>query len=195
MGTKRKRVDLSLEDKFKLIKESESGKSQRLLAQMFGCGKTQVQTTLKDKDKYVKAYLEDNLDGSKKRLKFSSPYEELNTVVWEWFVKCTSANLPISGPLIQEKAKEFATQLNLQDFKASNGWLDAFKKRHSIHHVKLVGERASVDTSTVTSFKDKLPTLIAGYACMTSITWMNLDFSGEPSMTTASFQKARTLLG
>ena len=41
-------------------------------------------------------------------------------------------NLPISGPLIQEKALSVAEKLGIANFKASNGWLDRFKTSHNI---------------------------------------------------------------
>ena len=45
--TKEKRKELSLSDKVNVIKEFEkSGKSQRLLAEKFGVGKTQIQLKL-----------------------------------------------------------------------------------------------------------------------------------------------------
>ena len=51
---------------------------------------------------------------------------------------------PISGPLLQEKAKHFSTQLNTETadhkFKASTGWLEKFKTRDGIRNVSMQGE-------------------------------------------------------
>jgi hypothetical protein len=44
----------------------------------------------------------------------------------------TELTLVISGPLIQEQALKFAKDLGVDQFKASNGWLQFFLKRHSI---------------------------------------------------------------
>lgn len=49
--------------------------------------------------------------------------------------------------MIQEKARQWASKLNLADFKASNGWLESFMKRNLLMCKKLHGEAASVDTS------------------------------------------------
>ena len=43
-----------------------------------------------------------------------------------------SANIPISGPIIQEKASKISESLGLVDFKASSGWLHRLKIRHGI---------------------------------------------------------------
>jgi len=44
--------------------------------------------------------------------------------------------MPISGPLLEEKAKHFSMQLNTEvgdrEFKPSTGWLEKFKTRHGI---------------------------------------------------------------
>ena len=40
-----------------------------------------------------------------------------------------SENIPINGLMSKEKAQEFPEQLNLEDFHASDGWLEKLKKR------------------------------------------------------------------
>ena len=70
---------------------------------------------------------------------------------------------PSSGPIIQEKAMQFAEELGCMDFKASNGWFDSWKYRYSVKSIQLCGDKAEVNQSTVTDNKDKLPSVIAGY--------------------------------
>ena len=64
----------------------------------------------------------------------------------------------------RRKALKIAASIGFDGFQASEGWLTRFKNRHSIHGVKLTGERGSVDQETVSSFKEKLPTLLQGYS-------------------------------
>ena len=78
--------------------------------------------------------------------------------------KSSVFKLPISGPLIQEKALSLAKSLKKTDFKASNGWLNRFKTRHSISHAVISGESGSVDEDVVESWKLRLPAITAGYA-------------------------------
>ena len=47
------------------------------------------------------------------------------------------------------------------DFKASDGWLDCFKKRHGIRELTLKGESMSADLSKIDPFKQDLENFIA----------------------------------
>ncbi|KAL1447458.1 hypothetical protein WDU94_005464 [Cyamophila willieti] len=51
----------------------------------------------------------------------------IDAEVMSWFSKCRK--LPISGPVLQEKAKQIAEAHGLNEFKASNGWLEKFSER------------------------------------------------------------------
>ncbi|XP_015371881.1 PREDICTED: major centromere autoantigen B-like [Diuraphis noxia] len=57
-----------------------------------------------------------------------------------WISKTREKNLPISGPTIQEKAKQLAEVHGLNDFKASNGWLEKCRRRHNISFKSICGE-------------------------------------------------------
>ena len=89
--------------------------------------------------------------------------DELNTVLYEWFKDATARMLPVSGPLLQEKARELAAQLGLDDFKTSNGWLEAFRRQHNIVFEKMNGESGGVDSAVTDEWMSKLPELCAGY--------------------------------
>jgi hypothetical protein len=58
------------------------------------------------------------------RKKFkTSKYEKIETILLEWFCQKWAKNIPVAGPVLQQKAEEIALKLNI-DFKASNGWID-----------------------------------------------------------------------
>ena len=88
---------------------------------------------------------------------------QVDSVTWEWFRRKRSMLLPISGPMLQEKARKFALQTGDDDFKASNGWLHRFKARHNVSSTTLSGERASVDGAVVDEWQARLPNLTARY--------------------------------
>ena len=144
---KRSRRELSLKEKYDLIQASERipKPTQKDLAFMFEVGKTTtVSEILKRKDEYKGIY-EETTTSKRKRHDTGSKYGELNELVYQWFKQARAKNIPLSGPIIQEKALEFAQNLDLMEFKASNGWLNSWRSKFSIGFFKICGESADVD--------------------------------------------------
>ena len=115
-GTPRREHSLTdMANKVKLTRESKATKkSVCVLTEQFICGKTQVSMILKHKLDYLTAF-EKNADKDRKRLSVNSPLEELNLLVWERFQKARATNVPVCGPLLQEKALEFGKKLKVTD--------------------------------------------------------------------------------
>ncbi|GBN80062.1 Tigger transposable element-derived protein 6 [Araneus ventricosus] len=87
----------------------------------------------------------------------------MNEAVLEWFKTVRAKKIPVSGPMIQHKAKELADALGIENFSASNGWLDRFRIRNNITFRSLCGEAADVDPSLCEDWQERLPLLLAGY--------------------------------
>ena len=84
-----------------------------------------------------------------KRQKRVTPNDDINELTWRWFQDASARRAEISGPMIQEQARVFAESLEITTFKASNGWLDSFFKRHNIVFKTMSGEHGDVDNSVV----------------------------------------------
>lgn len=131
---KRKRRELSLGEKVKLIQESTtSGKSHRFLAGVFNIGKTTVHDILKNKDRILNAFKNGDESRARKRIRLRYGNDDINKLTWHWYEHKRSKNLQVTGPNLQAKAREFAEEFDAKDFRASNGWLESFKKRYGIH--------------------------------------------------------------
>ena len=64
--------------------------------------------------------------------------------VYLWFKQKRLLGQTVSCLLLQEKARLIYTKLTQkEDFLASNGWLEKFKKRHGIKTLTTCGERVS----------------------------------------------------
>ncbi|KAL2077796.1 hypothetical protein ACEWY4_027300 [Coilia grayii] len=112
-----RRMELTLTDKVNLIKEAESTKMRRQqLGEKFGIGKTTVTDIIKKKNQYLKQFE----DGSRQRVK-TTKFEDVSALVWMWFQQAQAKNIPVSGPMVQEKALAIATDIGVSDFKVSNG--------------------------------------------------------------------------
>uniref|UniRef100_A0A4W3HV52 HTH CENPB-type domain-containing protein n=1 Tax=Callorhinchus milii TaxID=7868 RepID=A0A4W3HV52_CALMI len=105
-------------------------KSSRKLAAQFDCGKTQIENILKRRREILEEY-EHRAPPGRKR-KRATGNEDLNQLCWEWFGEMTARRVPVSGSMLQAEARRLAAELGHADFKASNGWLDSFRKRHGI---------------------------------------------------------------
>ena len=68
----------------------------------------------------------------------------------------------ISGSFWQ--AKMIAATLGKPEFKGSKGWLEKWKKRFSIKHLKNCGDSGEVQGETVDSWKERLPEIVQGYS-------------------------------
>ncbi len=157
-----KRNFLSLDDRVKVIRLADSGKTGRKIASEMGVGKTQIHDILKRKHEVLEEY-NNNSNLEFKRLRRTTTYDDINDLCHQWFVEATSRRIPVSGPLIKERALKFAKDFGLDSFKASNGWLESFIKRNNIVFKTMSGERGSVDLQVTSDWKEKLPSLCEGF--------------------------------
>jgi hypothetical protein len=65
--------------------------------------------------------------------------------------------------MLQEHAKEVTEKLRKSEFKALNGWLESFRKRHQIVFNEVCGESEDVCGETVADWVAKLPSIMDGY--------------------------------
>ena len=59
-----------------------------------------------------------NLNRQKLR---GAAHEALDQAILQLFLNIRSQNVPLSGAIIQEKASNYAKELNIENFKASDG--------------------------------------------------------------------------
>ena len=111
---------------------------------MFEIPATALSTWLKSSESIKDAYLK--YSPSHKTLK-TATYEDVEKATLKWFLCARDQNVPISGPILSAKAEEFANQLEIENFKASTGWLERFKERHGISFKRVCGEANSINIS------------------------------------------------
>lgn len=125
------RKTLNLAEKVNAIKRVEGGESCTKVAKSLGVGKTQIQETVKRKISIFEEYETYQRRNDSKRFK-KCRYDDVDTALWDWFSRARARNIPISGPILKERALHFAASFEQEGFKASNGWLQKFCSRHNI---------------------------------------------------------------
>ena len=177
-SSKRKREELDLKTRYDIIQFSRANprESTRKFAEKFNCGRTQIQVILKKKDEILKNY-EANCSSNIKRSR-GAKHDEIDNVLVDWFRKARSKNMPITGPMLKEKAMQIAKALDVpqDEFKASNGWLGRFKKRNGITGKFISGEAGDVSEDTVDSWQERLSDILQGWAPQNI--W-NMDETGQ----------------
>jgi hypothetical protein len=180
---KRKRTDLSLNDKLNIIQAVESGKSSRQeISVKYDLGKTTVGDIIRSKHKILAKAEEIGRVASKSVVRERNGLlPSLEAVLLNWFTNARAGNIPIQENTLQHKASLLAKmtlqsierpltedgtefEAALQNFRASNGWLAGFKKRFNIKSMKVSGEGAAVSEDIAQACRDKVQRELDGYA-------------------------------
>uniref|UniRef100_K7F690 HTH CENPB-type domain-containing protein n=1 Tax=Pelodiscus sinensis TaxID=13735 RepID=K7F690_PELSI len=84
-------------------------------------------------------------------------YEKVSEALFLWFTQQRDKGMPITGPILQEKALIFQKEFNEgePDFTASVGWLD-----HWLRQLSICGEKLSANPEGFLKFKAKFHCLI-----------------------------------
>lgn len=158
------RNELPLKIKIDLIKYAEANPKIgcRELGKKFSCSKTQANTIVKKKRKFLDEW-ESNEGSELKKRGRKQTYDDVNSRLKIWYDRLRQSNVPVSGPLLQEEALEIAKALNVDDFHASNGWLEKWKKRYNIVNMNVAGEEGDVNEEVVNSWEERARELVDDY--------------------------------
>ncbi|XP_046406279.1 tigger transposable element-derived protein 4-like [Ischnura elegans] len=154
----------TLKDRLQIIEEVEKNPGEKRvdIAKRLRWSASTLNSIIAEK-REIREQIEKCGSASKKRKTGKeSTFAELETVLFNWFQQARESNIPIDGVILKEKAK-IATQLNVENFKASKGWISRFKNRHGLVFKKLVGESAEVNAESTDDWLESLPLILEGY--------------------------------
>ncbi|KAJ8897400.1 hypothetical protein PR048_002746 [Dryococelus australis] len=88
-------------------------------------------------------------------IKRKTNYEKVSEALYVWFIQLRDKGVPISGPILQQKALHFRNEFNEGnlDFTGSVGWLDRWKKSYNIRQLSVCGEKFSLHFEEMGAFK------------------------------------------
>ncbi|KAH7964872.1 hypothetical protein HPB49_001943 [Dermacentor silvarum] len=152
---KRLHQALPLETKLQILQELDgSGLSKTEVAKKFGIPKSTLLWISKNKEAIEWAVKNGTFMSKRMRM---TPYEELEKVLFLWFKHARSANFPISGPILEQKAREIALQMGIENFAVSDGRLSRFQASS----LRLSQEYEAIDENSSTCREKSLEELIA----------------------------------
>jgi IS30 family transposase len=105
----KKRKALSVDEKFAIITRIKNGEANVEVAKSLGLSHSTVSTIWKDRQKFEDAF-KSNVQ-NKKKLRCSH-YDDIDKSLLGWFKEKRKQGIPISGPILQAKAKDFGTSGN-----------------------------------------------------------------------------------
>ena len=144
-----RRKAFTVEEKGAIICRLENGESNSSLAKEFGVGHSTISMIFKNKNRIKESFNSNIL--KPKRLR-KSRQDNVDQALLQWFKVMRNKKIPVSGPMLQEKANVFASRFGILDFNCSASWINRFKVRHNIVAGKIVGESSSVDQNSTTNW-------------------------------------------
>ncbi|XP_026471616.1 tigger transposable element-derived protein 4-like [Ctenocephalides felis] len=145
----RHRKAFTIEEKCRIIRRLENGESNSSLAKELGVGHSTISMIFKNKNIVEQSFNSNVL--KPKRLR-KSRQENIDQALIQWFKITRGKGIPVSGPMLQEKANFFAARFNNVDFNCTASWISRFKVRHNIVAGKIVGESLSGDENSTTNW-------------------------------------------
>ena len=150
---KRAHKTLTIDQKLELI-DQIGKKLYTVLCEEYGIGRSTI-SDMKKRESSLRQYKRKMKDMGVKRpakvMKLGKD-EELETALYLWFKQKREEGIPITGAILQAKAREMHKRLSeargdgaVQEFTALSGWMWRFCQRHTIRQLSLQGEKLSAD--------------------------------------------------
>ena len=88
---------------------------------------------LRRSEEFLADYSSNCNKGLKRKIKDENG-QKIDKLVFKWFTQQCVKQIPMSGPIFQEKARQVPEQLDYlsETFKTSNSWFEKFRNRNAI---------------------------------------------------------------
>lgn len=152
-GVTKKRKQFTLKEKVDILRQVDDGRKQIDVCKEHGMALSTIATILRNRRKIMKLRRGSQLAPTRKRLRHGN-YQKVDAAVLMWFKDARSQDVLVSGPMLQEKAQEFAVALYVTGFEASAGWLHRFCKRNGITWQAISGEAQAADAESAHTWRN-----------------------------------------
>lgn len=120
------------------------------IAKKMGCSEGQVSRISSNRASILKEY-ESNANPEQKRHR-SGKAADVEAALSTWFTNARARDIPLSGPVLEEKASDISKHLDKPDFKPSTSWLSRWKERNNIVFKKQHWEKKDADIPAVDNY-------------------------------------------
>lgn len=163
MNLQPKKLCKTAAEKLEIIRDIENGKRVKDVCRERQMKQSTVSTIFKKRED-LKRQAQECPSSLKRKKPRPCKSPQLEKAVCLFVQKARDENIPLSGPIIQSKAKFFAESLKIEGFEASNGWLTKFTARNGFSYKTICGESKAVDLTVADDWKESvLPDLIKNY--------------------------------
>uniref|UniRef100_A0A915Q2V4 HTH CENPB-type domain-containing protein n=1 Tax=Setaria digitata TaxID=48799 RepID=A0A915Q2V4_9BILA len=146
--------ELSEEEKHMILVDFDAGMLPHEIEEKYGVSKLQIADVLSNRISIFRTNWSDLFTLKRRR----TVYVRLNMQMWNYFCQCRDQKIWLNGRQLKEQALKIAHELGLHSFKASEGWLDSFKRRHCIDLKAMTGKPViyEADAEEANSINDGL---------------------------------------
>ncbi|VDK70260.1 unnamed protein product [Litomosoides sigmodontis] len=128
--------ELCEEEKHMILVDFDAGMLPHEIEEKYGVSKLQIADVLSNRISIFRTNWSDLFTLKRRR----TVYVRLNMQMWNFFCQCRDQKIWLNGRQLKEQALKIAHELGLHSFKASEGWLDSFKRRHCIDLKTMTGK-------------------------------------------------------
>ena len=110
---KRKRIVLSISDKLEIVDLLDKSVSYTVICEKYGVGRSTVGDIKKNREKII-SFKKEMIDmGMKRKAKVMklADNSQVDRALYMWFTQKRTEGIPVSGPMLCEKAMQFNSQL------------------------------------------------------------------------------------
>ncbi|CAD7081674.1 unnamed protein product [Hermetia illucens] len=125
---------LNLEQRINVLRQYDQTPDIRFLAEKFECGRRQIKTILRKRQKYLMMWKQ-----TKKRTPRpdSSFLDTIGIILYEWVKRARCYNINITDDILRNFGQEIAGLIKFQGFKPTSAWLIQFKQKYIILDMEL----------------------------------------------------------
>jgi len=172
---KKSRMRYSSIQKVEILNKCDMESDPLVICQKYKISDRTLRDWKKNKNEIIEIAKHDTLKNVKK---LSSSCNNLDDALFIWVVEAQQKGLPISGPILRQKALNLNRELGgSSNFKASEGWLHKWKCRKNVRTLRITGEKLSADAEAADKYKIEFEKMISSKR-LTRAQVFNFDESG-----------------